>query len=68
MVPEKSPSCSSKPAICPYPKPDESSPYLTILLAEDQFSCYASVLGREFEEAKESEFALSKFELGNRFH
>jgi hypothetical protein len=31
MEPERSLSCSQEPAACPYPKTDESSPYIPIL-------------------------------------
>jgi hypothetical protein len=67
MVPEKSRSCSQKPAICPCPKQDESNPCLNIVFVEDQFSCYAPILGREVEKAKENEAARPRFEPGTGF-
>ena len=43
MEPEGSLPHSQAPATCPYPKPDQSSPYLPISLLEYQFHYYPPI-------------------------
>jgi len=43
MEPEGSLPYSQKPATCPYPEPDQSSPGLSIQLLEDPFQYYPPI-------------------------
>ena len=40
---------SQQPASCPYPKPDQSNPWLHIPLLEDPVSCYPPIYAQVFQ-------------------